>query len=137
VKTFTDYLSFETSQRVEIINITPRVQEIVRISRIREGFALVSALHITAAVFVNDDEEGFKQDLLTLLQRLAPKDAPYRHHLTGEENGYAHMWNLLIGHQVVLPVSDSRLDLGPWQQVFYGEWDGRRRKRILVKVLGE
>jgi secondary thiamine-phosphate synthase enzyme len=137
MKVLTEYLWFDTSKRIEIINITEKVAEIVHKSRIREGFVLVSAMHITAAVFVNDEEEGLKADLLEFLERLAPVKAAYRHHATGEDNGYAHIWNLLLGHQVLLPVTDGKLDLGPWQQVFYGEFDGRRRKRVIVKVFGE
>jgi secondary thiamine-phosphate synthase enzyme len=137
MKVLTEYLWFDTSKRIEIINITEKVAEIVHKSRIREGFVLVSAMHITAAVFVNDEEEGLKADILEFLERLAPVKAAYRHHATGENNGYAHIWNLLLGHQVLLPVTDGKLDLGPWQQVFYGEFDGRRRKRVIVKVFGE
>lgn len=137
MKTHTEYLWFETPHRVELVNITRRVSDIVRNSGIQEGFVLVSAMHITAAVFVNDEEEGLKRDILDFLERLAPQKAPYRHHATGEDNGYAHLWNLLIGHQVLMPVSGGKLDLGPWQQIFYGEFDGRRRKRLLVKVFGE
>ncbi|MHA2620819.1 MAG: secondary thiamine-phosphate synthase enzyme YjbQ [bacterium JZ-2024 1] len=137
MKTHTEYLWFETSHRVELVNLTRRVNDIVRNSGIQEGFVLVSAMHITAAVFVNDEEEGLKRDILDFLERLAPQKAPYRHHATGEDNGYAHLWNLLIGHQVLMPVSGGKLDLGPWQQIFYGEFDGRRRKRVLVKVFGE
>jgi len=137
MKVLTEYLWFDTSKRIEIINITEKVAEIVHKSGIREGFVLVSAMHITAAVFVNDEEEGLKADILEFLERLAPVKAAYRHHATGEDNGYAHIWNLLLGHQVLLPVTDGKLDLGPWQQVFYGEFDGRRRKRVIVKVFGE
>lgn len=138
----TEYLWFHTANRREYVLITDRIAEIVARSGIDEGFVLVSAMHITAGVFVNDAEDGFLQDLDDLLERLAPfghdpSGREYRHHQTGEDNGDAHLKNLLIGHQVILPVTQGRLDLGPWQQVYYAEFDGRRRKRVIVKVLGE
>lgn len=137
MKSFTEYLTFHTAKRIEIINITDRVSSIARNSGIADGFVLVSAMHITAAVFVNDEEEGLKADILEFLERLAPVKGRYRHHQTGEDNGYAHIWNLLMGHQVILPITKGVLDLGPWQQIFYGEFDGRRNKRVLVKLLGD
>ncbi len=136
VKSVTEYLWFETRGRREFVNITERVRGLVRSSGIREGLALVSAMHITAAVYVNDDESGLLQDIETWADRLAPP-GNYRHHLTGESNGDAHLKNLLLGHQVVLPITRGDLDLGPWEQVFYAEFDGRRRKRAIVKILGE
>ena len=137
MKSYTKYLTMNTRKRVEIINLTPEVEKAVEESGIKEGFVLVSAMHITASVFVNDDEEGFRQDLLRMLSSIAPQDGDYKHNLTGEDNGYAHMWNILVHHEVILPVTDGRLDLGPWQRVFYGEWDGQRPKRIVIKVMGE
>lgn len=137
MRSHTDYLMFHTEQRREYVNITNRVAETLRKSGIREGLCLVSAMHITAGVFVNDDEPGFRDDLTALLERLAPEGAEYRHHLTGEDNGEAHLRNLVVGHQVVLPVTAGKLDLGPWEQVFYAEFDGRRRKRVVVKIIGE
>lgn len=135
VKTHTEYLSFQTSEREEFVCITDRVQEAVRRSGIREGMILVSAMHITAAVYVNDLEYGLIDDIREWLDRLAPK-GDYRHHLTGEDNCEAHLKNLLLHHQVILPITEGRLDLGPWQQVFYAEFDGQRRKRVVLKAIG-
>jgi len=135
VKTHTEYLWFQTSEREEFVCITDRVQEAVRRSGIREGMILVSAMHITAAVYVNDLEYGLIDDIREWLARLAPK-RDYRHHQTGEDNGEAHLKNLLLHHQVILPISEGRLDLGPWQQVFYAEFDGQRKKRVVLKAIG-
>jgi secondary thiamine-phosphate synthase enzyme len=137
VRSFTDYLTFQTKQRREYLNITDRVADAVARSGVKEGLCLVSAMHITAGVYVNDDERGFRADLSALLQRLAPEGVAYEHHQTGEDNGEAHLRNILVGHQVVLPVTAGRLDLGPWEQVFYAEFDGQRRKRVVVKIIGE
>jgi secondary thiamine-phosphate synthase enzyme len=134
---FTEYLSFTTSQRREYLNITDRVEDAVRKSGIAEGMALVSAMHITAGVYVNDAEQGLIEDIDNWLDTLAPARPDYRHHRTGEDTGDAHLKNLLIGHEVILPVTKGRLDLGPWQQVYYAEFDGRRPKRVVVKVLGD
>jgi len=132
----TEYLWFETRQPREFINVTERVRAAVRQSGIREGLCLVSAMHITAAVYVNDEEPGLKRDISAWADRLAPP-GDYEHHRTGESNGDAHLKNLLLGHQVILPVTQGDLDLGPWEQVFYAEFDGQRRKRVIVKILGE
>lgn len=137
MKTFTDYLYIETKKKREYINITDKVEEIVKKSGIEDGMALVSAMHVTAGVYVNDAESGLIQDIDEWLQKLAPEGPDYRHHRTGETNGDAHLKNLLIGHQVILPITNGRLDLGPWQQVYYAEFDGRRRKRIVVKAMGK
>ena len=131
----TEYLWFETRAPREFVNITERVRAVVRGSGVREGLVLVSAMHITAAVYVNDDEAGLLADIAAWADRLAPP-GDYQHHRTGESNGDAHLKNLLLGHQVVLPVTGGDLDLGPWEQVFYAEFDGRRKKRVVVKVLG-
>jgi secondary thiamine-phosphate synthase enzyme len=136
MKSHTDYLWFHTKKEREFINITDQAEEILEKSRIQEGMMLVSAMHITAGVYVNDAEDGLIQDIEDWLERLAPR-GDYRHHRTGETNGDAHLKNLLIGHQVILPITQGKLDLGPWQQVYYAEFDGRRRKRVIVKVLGE
>ena len=136
MKSKTEYLWFETRKKREFINITERVEGTVAASGVREGMVLVSAMHITAGVYVNDAESGLIQDILDWADRLAPP-ADYRHHGTGETNGDAHLKNLLIGHEVILPVTDGRLDLGPWQQVYYAEFDGQRRKRLIIKVMGE
>jgi len=137
VKTATKYLWFHTKQQREYINITDTVQEIVDKSGIREGMALVSAMHITAGVYVNDAESGLIKDIDEWLERLAPFDPNYRHHGTGETNGDAHLKSLLIHHEVIVPVTEGKLDLGPWQQIYYAEFDGRRRKRLVVKIMGE
>jgi secondary thiamine-phosphate synthase enzyme len=126
----------ETKRHREFVNITDPVSVVVGRSGIREGLCLVSAMHITAAVYVNDNESGLIRDIEAWADRLAPP-SDYEHHRTGESNGDAHLKNLLLGHQVVLPVSGGRLDLGPWEQVFYAEFDGQRRKRVIVKVIGE
>ncbi|MBI3753147.1 MAG: YjbQ family protein [Deltaproteobacteria bacterium] len=136
MKTFTEYLYFETKKKREYINVTDKIEEIVRKSGIEDGMALVSAMHITAGIYVNDAESGLIQDIDQWLQRLAPEGPDYRHHRTGETNGDAHLKNLLIGHQVILPITKGRMDLGPWQQVYYAEFDGRRKKRVVVKVMG-
>jgi secondary thiamine-phosphate synthase enzyme len=137
MKSYTEYLSFQTKKQREFVNITAKAAEILEKSRIKEGMMLVSAMHITAGVYVNDAEDGLIQDIEEWLDRLAPEGVDYRHHRTGETNGDAHLKNLLIGHQVILPITQGRLDLGPWQQVYYAEFDGRRRKRVIVKVIGE
>ncbi len=137
MKAHTEYLEFHTKRRCEYVNITREVERAVQKSGIREGMVLVSALHTTAGVYINDDEEGLLQDLDEMLEKIAPYGAPYRHHATGEDNGDAHLKCLLIHHQVVVPVTNGRLDLGTWQRIFYAEFDGRRRKRVVIKVLGE
>ncbi|WNG35340.1 YjbQ family protein [Archangium minus] len=137
MKTLTEYLTFQTRERRELVRITDTVAELVRKSGIQEGMVLVSAMHITAGVFVNDDEPFLHQDIWDWLQQLAPQGPDYRHHRTGEDNGDAHLKSLLIHHQVILPVTAGKLDLGTWQQVFYAEFDGQRRKRMVVKVMGE
>jgi secondary thiamine-phosphate synthase enzyme len=133
----TEYLWFETSKQREYINITERVRDVLRQSGIREGMVLVSAMHITAGVYVNDAESGLIQDIDTWLEKVAPFDAHYRHHRTGETNGDAHLKSLLVHHEVLVPVTAGDLDFGPWQQIYYAEFDGRRRKRVIIKVMGE
>ena len=137
MKFHTEYLWFNTKTRREFINITHTVEEILNKSGIKEGMILVSAMHITAGVYVNDAESGLIQDIDEWLETLAPFKSNYRHHRTGEDNGDAHLKNLLIHHQVIIPVTSGKLDFGPWQQVYYAEFDGRRRKRVIVKVMGE
>ncbi len=134
--TRTEYLVMKTETARQLVNITERVREIVRGSGVKDGLALVSSMHITSAVFVNDDETGLLKDIERWADRLAPP-GDYEHHRTGESNGDAHLKNLLLGHQVVLPVTRGDLVLGPWEQLFYGEFDGRRPKRVIVKVLGD
>jgi len=137
VKSHTEYLWFNTKKKREFINITPELETALAKSGIQEGFALASAMHITAGVYINDAEEGLIGDIEEWLEKLAPSRAAYRHHATGEDNGDAHLKNLLIGHQVLVPVTKSKLDFGPWQQVYYAEFDGQRRKRVLIKIIGE
>jgi thiamine phosphate synthase YjbQ (UPF0047 family) len=153
MRSHTAYRTFETPRRREFVRITDDVQAAVDAAGVSEGLALVSAMHITAGVWVNDDEPGILEDTLEWLDKLAPPSwqeprtavaeellpdpGDYRHHRGGEDNGDAHFKNLLVHQQVVLPITDRRLDLGPWQQVFYAEFDGRRPKRLVIKVLGE
>lgn len=139
MKSLTEYLWFNTSRRRELINITPQVEELVRKSNIKEGLCLVNAMHITASVFINDDESGLHQDFEEWLEQLAPHKplSHYKHNLTGEDNGDAHLKRTVMGREVVAAVTNGALDLGPWEQIFYGEFDGRRRKRVLVKIIGE
>jgi len=135
-RAYTEYLWFNTKNRRELIKITEKVQEAVKKSGIKEGLCLVSAMHLTASVFVQDDEEGLHQDIWQWLEKLAPFKPDYKHHLTGEDNGDAHLKNLLTHLQVVLPVTEGKLDLGPWQEVFYAEYDGQRPKRVIIKIIG-
>ncbi|MCL2625854.1 MAG: secondary thiamine-phosphate synthase enzyme YjbQ [Cystobacterineae bacterium] len=137
MKTFTEYLWFETKQQRELVRLTPQVAQCVQKSGIREGMVLVSAMHITAGVFVNDNEPGLFEDIWQWLENLAPTDPHYHHHHTGEDNGDAHLKSLLVHHQVMVPVTQGKLDLGPWQEVFYAEFDGCRKKRVVLKVMGE
>jgi len=137
MKSYTEYLWFNTKKPREFINITEEVEKALEKSQIKEGMILVSAMHITAGVYVNDAESGLIADIEGWLEKLAPFRRDYRHHRTGETNGDAHLKNLLIGHEVVVPVTDGKLDFGPWQQVYYAEFDGQRRKRVLLKVIGE
>jgi secondary thiamine-phosphate synthase enzyme len=137
MKFHTQYLTFTTRKEREYINITDKVAEALHASGCREGMVLVSAMHITAGVYVNDAEQGLIQDIDEWLETLAPRGPDYRHHRTGESNGDSHLKNLLIGHEVILPITGGRLDLGPWQQVYYAEFDGRRPKRVIIKVMGE
>ena len=133
----TGYLWFNTKKRQEFVRITDEIAAIVTKSGVKEGIVLVSAMHITAGVFVNDWEEGLIQDFQVWLEKLAPAGLDYRHHQTGEDNADAHLKRTIMGHQVTLPITASKLDLGPWEQVFYAEFDGRRKKRVVVKVMGQ
>jgi secondary thiamine-phosphate synthase enzyme len=134
---YTEYLTFQTTRSREYVNITEKVQQAVNKGAIQEGMALVSAMHITAGVWVNDAEDGLIADIDEWLEHLAPFRQNYRHHLTGEVNGDAHLKSLLVHHQVIVPVTKGKLDFGPWQQVYYAEFDGRRAKRVIIKVMGE
>jgi len=137
MKSHVKYLWFRTEKRRAYINITGEVEAALAESGIREGMVLVSAMHITAGVYVNDAEDGIIQDIDEMLERLAPRGPDYRHHRTGEDNGDAHLKSILVHHQVILPVTEGKLDLGPWQQVYYGEFDGCRKKRVIIKIIGE
>ncbi|MFH1622194.1 MAG: secondary thiamine-phosphate synthase enzyme YjbQ [Candidatus Omnitrophota bacterium] len=137
MKSHTEYLWFNTKKKREYINITPTIEEILEKSSIKEGLILVSAMHITASIYINDDEDGIIQDMDKWLEQLAPFKREYQHHKTGETNADAHLKNLLMHHQVVVPVTKGKLDFGPWQQIFYAEFDGQRRKRVIVKIIGE
>jgi secondary thiamine-phosphate synthase enzyme len=136
MKSHTEYLTFNTKQKRELVHLTPTCVSVLAKSEISEGFMLVSAMHITAGVFVNDDEAGLHDDIAKWLEHLAPEGPDYRHHRTGEDNGHAHLKSLLVHHEVTLPVTKGKLDLGPWQRVFYAEFDGQRPKRVILKVLG-
>ena len=137
MKTFTDYLFFTTRARQEFIRITDDVQRIVDASGVDDGMVLVSAMHITSGVYVNDWEDGLIHDFQVWLEQLAPSGLDYRHHQTGEDNADAHLKRQIMGREVVVAITNSKLDFGPWEQIFYGEFDGRRRKRVLVKIIGE
>ncbi len=140
MRSLTEHLSFNLPARMAFLNITPQVEEIVARSGIREGLCLVNAMHITASVFINDDEPGLHEDYAAWLERLAPFDADprtYRHNRTGEDNADAHLKRQVMGREVVVAITAGQLDFGPWEQIFYGEFDGRRAKRVLVKVIGE
>jgi secondary thiamine-phosphate synthase enzyme len=137
MSTATEYLWFNTTKRQEFIRITDEVASVVKKSGVKEGMVLVSAMHITAAVYVNDWESGLIDDFQVWLEKLAPAGLDYRHHQSGEDNADAHLKRTLMGHQVILPITAGKLDLGPWEQVFYAEFDGQRKKRVVVKVMGE
>jgi len=138
MKSITEHLWFNTKKRREYINITPDVERLLKKSGIQEGLCLVNAMHITASVYINDDERGLIQDFDDFLEKTAPYDVDkYRHHATGEDNGDAHLKRQLFGREVVVAVTDGRLDFGPWEQIFYAEFDGNRRKRVMVKIIGE
>jgi secondary thiamine-phosphate synthase enzyme len=139
MKSYRKELWFETPSRIAFINITPQVQACLRESGVREGLVLVNAMHITASVFINDDESGLHRDFESWLENLAPHEpiSRYFHNRTGEDNGDAHLKRQVMGREVVVAITDGQLDFGPWEQIFYGEFDGRRRKRVLVKIIGE
>jgi secondary thiamine-phosphate synthase enzyme len=137
MKTHTEYLHFQTKERIEFVRITEKVQAAIDKSGVEDGLVLVTPMHITAAVIVNDDENGLKRDYVAVLERLVPYKADYRHNDTGEDNAASHIWRQLMGHQVVMPITNGKLDLGTWEHIFYCEFDGQRNKRVLVKVIGE
>ena len=133
----TEYLTFNTKKHREYVHITPQVEAILKKSGIKEGIILVSAMHITAGVYVNDNESGLIEDIDAWLEKLAPFQKDYAHHQTGEDNGDSHLKAILVHHQVIMPVTAGKLDIGTWQRIFYAEFDGQRQKRVLVKVMGE
>jgi secondary thiamine-phosphate synthase enzyme len=139
MKSLTRHLFFQVPSRRGFVNITQKVEELVRESQVREGLCLVNAMHITASVFINDNESGLLQDYEDWLERLAPHapTSQYRHNQTGEDNGDAHLKRQIMGREVVVAITDGKLDFGPWEQIFYGEFDGRRKKRVMVKIIGE
>ena len=139
MKSLTEYIWFNTDKRRDFINVTSRIQELVGSSHVKEGLCLVNAMHITSSIFINDDESGLLYDFENWLEKLAPHEpiSNYRHNSTGEDNGDAHLKRTIMGREVVVSITDGRLDLGPWEQIFYGEFDGRRKKRVLVKIIGD
>jgi len=138
MKSYTEYLVFNTKNRTEFINITPQIDQALKKSGIKEGLCLINAMHITASVFINDDEEGLHKDFSRWLEQLAPYGkGNYQHNLSGEDNGDSHLKRTVMGREVVVAVTLGKLDFGPWEQIFYGEFDGRRRKRVLIKIIGE
>jgi len=138
MKTYTQYLWFNTKHRQEFINITDQINEAIHKSGIKEGLCLVNAMHITSSVFINDDEEGLHKDFSVWLEKLAPFDKEkYKHNLTGEDNADSHLKRTIMGREVVVSVTKGELDFGPWERIFYGEFDGQRRKRVLIKIIGE
>ncbi len=137
MKVHTEYLTFHTKRRREYVHITPQVEAAVKKSAVKEGMALVSAMHITAGVYVNDNESGLIADIDKWLEELAPAKPDYQHHQTGEDNADAHLKSMLVHHEVIVPITNGRLDLGTWQRIFYAEFDGQRDKRVIVKVMGE
>lgn len=137
MKAHTDYLVFNTKERYDFINITGKVEKIISESKVKEGLVLINPMHITAAVYVNDAESGLIQDYKDWLEKLAPAKPDYHHHKTGEDNADAHLKRTLMGHQVTMAVTNGELDLGNWEQIYYAEFDGQRKKRVLVKIIGE
>lgn len=138
MKIYTKYLTIKTTNRIDFINITEQVRKVVRKSGVRDGIVLINPMHITASVFINDNESGLLQDFKKWLEKLAPADVDlYNHNLTGEDNAYAHLWRTIMGRESIVAITDGDLDFGPWEAIFYGEFDGQRNKRILIKILGE
>ena len=136
--TYTEYLVFNTKKKQEFVNITPEVEEVIQKSKVKEGLCLVNAMHITASVFINDDEDGLHHDFSQWLEKIAPYNVEkYKHNLTGEDNADAHLKRTIMGREVVVAITEGKLDFGPWEQIFYGEFDGQRQKRVLVKIIGE
>jgi secondary thiamine-phosphate synthase enzyme len=136
MKVHTKYLSFNTRNRIEFVRITDEIEKAIEESKVKEGLVLINPMHITSAVIVNDNEQGLIEDFKRTLERLVPYKKEYAHN-TGEDNAASHIWRQLIGHQVVMPITNGKLDLGTWEQIFYCEFDGQRNKRVLIKIIGE
>jgi secondary thiamine-phosphate synthase enzyme len=136
MKTHTAYLTFNTKNKTEFINITPDVEKAIGESGIKDGLALINPMHITAAIYINDAESGLIEDFKVWLEKLAPSGLNYKHHQTGEDNADAHLKRTLMGHQVTVPITNGELDFGPWEQIYYAEFDGQRKKRVLIKIIG-
>jgi secondary thiamine-phosphate synthase enzyme len=137
MKTFTKKIIINTKERIQFVNITDKVQQIVNESEIKNGIVLINPMHITASVFINDNESGLLKDFKIWLEKLAPQKFDYNHHQTGEDNGFAHLWRTIMGRETTIAITNGKMDFGPWEEIFYGEFDGQRDKRILVKVIGE
>lgn len=137
MSTYTRYLNINTDKRIDFVNITQEIQEIIDDSPIDDGIVLINPMHITASIFINDAESGLIQDFKEWLEKLAPQKFDYHHHQTGEDNGFSHLWRTIMGRETTVAITKGKLDLGPWEQIFYGEFDGQRNKRILVKIIGE
>ena len=137
MKTYKKYLTINTKNRIDFVNITKEVEKAVYESDVEEGMVLVNSMHITASVFINDNESGLLQDFREWLEKLAPIDKNYKHHQTGEDNAYAHLWRTIMGREVVVAITNGKLDFGPFESIFYGEFDGQRQKRVLIKVIGD
>jgi len=137
MKSYTKHLWFNTRQRIEFINITDNIQELIDTSSIKEGFVLVNAMHITASVYINDAESGLISDYQKWLKELVPMNKDYQHNLTGEDNAYAHLMRTIMGREVMCAITKGKLDFGPWEQIYYAEFDGNRKKRVMVKIIGE
>ena len=137
MKTYTKKITINTEKRIDFINITNKIENIIRESGVKEGLVLINPMHITASVFINDNESGLLHDFQEWLEKLAPKNKDYHHHQTGEDNGFSHLWRTIMGRATTVAITKGELDFGPWETIFYGEFDGQRNKRILVKVIGE
>ena len=137
MKTYTKKLKLNTEKRIDFVNITGEVQKIINESGIKEGLILINPMHITASVFINDNESGLIQDFQEWLEKIAPKNFDYKHHQTGEDNGFSHLWRTIMGRETTVAISNGELDFGPWETIFYGEFDGQRDKRIMIKIIGD
>lgn len=137
MKAYTKYLTINTKERIQFVNITEEVRKVVKESGVKEGIVLVNPMHITASVFINDNESGLLRDFKIWLEKLAPKNFDYHHHQTGEDNGFAHLWRTIMGRETSIAITNNDLDFGPWEEIFYGEFDGQRSKKILIKIIGE